>query len=408
MTEELNTLFDQWVGKDGPVALHLKQKLLPVEADEEGHGVIFPPTYADIGYNIDTLSDGTKVATIDSVGSQANRMEPVFKSAGKDNKGAELNPFAALVPQVEIILNVKEKDGEKYERRQSLLDLAHRSADAVVKATPTLSKIITPAFETLNRHGNAGPLCAVAPTSLLFGVWDSRDGTGEKRPRLVRSIIRAWDVEPLFSAAQFNSAWKSLDAADQDELKAAAEKAKKKLSETGFADAPAVFRKVSQNASKQMTEFRNGSPNPERRTLGGILVKGRIERNVTINLVALRAISGSLKASDDKPEVTAENLRRYLLSLALAVGTVDQELFLREGCLLRYADEDVWYAVPRRGDVKDENRIDLTSETAKKSLTAYAAKQTESVAKHWPTDLAHKFDLNEAKKIASKREETEE
>src|SRR6202023_328518 len=74
---------------DGPVALHLKQKLLPVEG--EG-GVVFPPTYADIGYNIDTLDDGTKIVTIDSVGSQANRMEPIFKRP----------PYAALVPQIEI------------------------------------------------------------------------------------------------------------------------------------------------------------------------------------------------------------------------------------------------------------------------------------------------------------------
>lgn len=55
-------LLDQWVeDQSDVVALHLKQKLVPVEG--EG-GVIFPPTYADIGYNIDTLSDGTKVATI--------------------------------------------------------------------------------------------------------------------------------------------------------------------------------------------------------------------------------------------------------------------------------------------------------------------------------------------------------
>ena len=41
-------LFDTWAtDPKGPVALHLKQKLLPVEA--EG-GVIFPPTYAGIGY----------------------------------------------------------------------------------------------------------------------------------------------------------------------------------------------------------------------------------------------------------------------------------------------------------------------------------------------------------------------
>lgn len=78
----------------GPVALHLKQKLLPVEG--EG-GVIFPPTYADIGYNIDTLSDGTKVVTIDSVGSQANRMEPIFKH----------EPYSSLVPQIEIELHTR-------------------------------------------------------------------------------------------------------------------------------------------------------------------------------------------------------------------------------------------------------------------------------------------------------------
>lgn len=73
-----DTINDWADNRDGPVALACKQKLLPVEG--EG-GVIFPPTYADIGYNIDTLSDGTKVATIDSVGSQANRMEPIDRQS---------------------------------------------------------------------------------------------------------------------------------------------------------------------------------------------------------------------------------------------------------------------------------------------------------------------------------------
>ena len=85
--EVTQALLDQWATDlNGPVALHLKQRLLPVEG--EG-GVIFPPTYADIGYNIDTLSDGTRVATIDSVGSQANRLEPIFKSTGKNAEGKD-------------------------------------------------------------------------------------------------------------------------------------------------------------------------------------------------------------------------------------------------------------------------------------------------------------------------------
>lgn len=73
LTEEL---LDHWAtDPKSAVALHLKQKLLPVEAMEGDQGIVFPPTYADIGYNIDSLA-GAKVATIDSVGSQANRMEP--------------------------------------------------------------------------------------------------------------------------------------------------------------------------------------------------------------------------------------------------------------------------------------------------------------------------------------------
>ncbi len=123
-------LLDTWAtDQNGPVALHLKQTLLPVEG--EG-GVIFPPTYADIGYSIDILSDGTRVAAIDSVGSQANRLEPIFK-AFPETQGK--NPLASLVPQLEILLEDKEGG-----TRRSVLDLAHRIADAVVQSSPTLSK----------------------------------------------------------------------------------------------------------------------------------------------------------------------------------------------------------------------------------------------------------------------------
>jgi CRISPR-associated protein Csb1 len=387
-------LLDQWIeDQSDVVALHLKQKLVPVEG--EG-GVIFPPTYADIGYNIDTLSDGTKVATIDSVGSQANRMEPLFKRP----------EYAALVPRIEIILSAAKKNGVQIERRQSLLDLAHRSADAVVKATPELERLITPAFEELHRHGNAGPLCAIAPTSLLFGVWDSRGGTGEKRPRLIRSIIRAWDVEPLYSAAQFNSIRKVLEEDEWEALEKEAKSNKTKLSEKGFDDAPAVFRKVSQSAAKHMTEFRNGAPNPERRTLGGVIARGAIERDVTINLVALRSICGTLAGGNGKPAISAEELRRYLLSLALLAGTNDQDLFLREGCLLRYADVDTWHSVPRRGA---EQAVDLASEDSKRTLFAYARKQAELISHYWPdSESEYRFDIKEAKKIIAKRDINEE
>jgi CRISPR-associated protein Csb1 len=376
-----------WISDRDAVALHLKQKLIPVEG--EG-GVIFPPTYADIGYNTDTLADGTKVATIDSVGSQANRMEPIFKQP----------PFSELVPQIEIELFTKDIDGERHTERRSIFDLAHRSADAVVYSCPTLAKDITKAFGALKRRGDAGPLCRLAPTSLIFGVWDSRGESSEKRPRVVRSIIRAWDVEPLYAAAQFNSIWKALDIDQQNELKKEAKSKKVELSEKGFADAPATFRKVSQSAEKYMQAFRNGSPNPERRVLGGIIARGRIEREITVNLVALRTISGQ-----DRDE--SEHLRRYLLALSLIAATTDIELFLREGCHLRFADgeAEVWTKVPRRGNPE---LIDLSSDTAKKTLLTYAQKAVEPLKSGWPKQLVHPFDLAAAKKLLAKKEAAEE
>jgi len=407
-SEETSELFDTWLAPHGPVALHLRQRLLPVEADENGRGVIFPPTYADIGYNIDTLADGTRVATIDTVGSQANRLEPIFKSTGKDDNGKELNPLASLVPQIEIALHKaggtkgkkKKAEGEgdvdvvEHIEKRSLLDLAHRSADAVVLASPTLAPEIAKAFEALHNKGNAVPLCTIAPTSLVFGVWDSRGGTGEKRPRLVRSIIRAWDVEVLHSAAQFNSVWKALSEDQQEELEKEAKAKKVKLSEKGFKDAPATFRKT------KIQEYRDGAPNPEARVLGGVIAKGAIERDVTINLVALRGLRG-------KDGAESMEVQKYLLSLALLAATAELELFLREGCLLRYANDDTWTEVPRRGEPA---KVGLPE---RGQLVAYAAAASAPFKEKWPQGLKkgdkpvleHEFDLAAAKKLLAKKDD---
>jgi len=424
MTSITDKELDAWATEaDGPVALRLKQTLLPVEDS----GIIFPPTYADVGYNIDTLSDGTRVVTIDSVGSQANRLEPIFKSESK-------NPAQWLVPQIEIVIrkedcgvceackkNGGQGGGKKAKKEactqprevtRSLLDLAHRAADAVVQSSPGLLELIAPAFKKL-QQGDAGPLCAIAPTSLVFGVWDSRGDTGEKRPRLVRSIIRAWDVDPLRAAAQFNSVWKLLDEEQKKELeKAVTEKDKtRRLSTVGLKDAPATFRKVSTTAAKYMREFLDGAPNPERRVLGGVRVNGpngRIEREVTVNLVALRGLRGESGAETNA-------IRKYLLGLSLMAATAEIELFLREGCLLRYAENaDAWYLVPRRGEPTQVNlRVDEIKKYAATVVEHFRSKWPELFGDKWGEGeawpgLKYEFDVKEAKKLLAKKTAEEE
>ncbi len=393
ITEEV---LNNWATDEkGPVALHMKQRLLPVEVLDEETGIIFPPTYADIGYNIDTLFDGTRVATIDSIGSQANRLEPNFKSNSQ-------NKEEWLVPQIEIVLRsepcgeceackeVKRVGGKSKasgcikpkQVKRSIFDLAHRAADAVVQSSPGLNGLIKDAFKAL-QEGDALPLCSLAPTSLVFGVWDSRGGSGEKRPRLVRSIIRAWDVEPLHAAAQFNSVWKALDEEQKEDLKKEATAKKVELSEKGFADAPAVFRKT------KIQLYREGTPNPEARVLGGIFVKGRIERDVTVNLVALRGLYGKYDMTNA--------IRKYLLGLSLLAATADIDLFLREGCHLRYAAEDNWFEVPRRG-----NPTLLKFPTDSKFLMNYIMEASKGFRSAWPEKLEYVFNLSEAKRLLAK------
>jgi CRISPR-associated protein Csb1 len=175
--------FDHYLTDDGVAALVIREFLAPVEGVD---GVIFPPTFAEGGgfpggYNIDGEGDRS-VCIIDTVGSQANRIEPIFAT----------QPFDALIPQIVV------KAGEK---EVNLLDAGHRAGDALVRCTE-LQDLLRKAFVSVLK-GDVTPIAKVSPTSLVFGVWDSRD-TQAKLPRLLASTIRAFGVRRLTRSAQYN------------------------------------------------------------------------------------------------------------------------------------------------------------------------------------------------------------
>ena len=220
---------------NGPAALVCRQWLMPVEGRD---AVIFPPTFAaaeggggKAGYNIDPIGDPTApdtkyVAIIDTVGSQANRMEPLFKKNGGAAAGDE-DPFPLLVPQIEI------KAGNK---TVNLLDAGHRAADAIVRYS-TLGPKLREALDAYQQSGDATELAKIAPTSLVFGAWDSRD-TQAKLPRLVASTIRAYDVIELKRSAQYNLPVDYIGLGMLDE--ADDKKVLDTASEFGFRHAPAA------------------------------------------------------------------------------------------------------------------------------------------------------------------------
>lgn len=328
--------FDEWLKPDGPIAITSVQYLEPVLGKD---AVIFPPTYPmpvlrgrvhtvkdgeyrvsvelppfrDIaaksenkekensqkepGYNIDHFRDGSNICEIDSPQSQSNRIEPGFKALAEGK----------LVPQ--IVIDVK---GDKV----NLLDAGHRAADALV----CFSSLCAEFFEAFAKaaKGNCWKLARLAPTSLLFGAWDSRS-TKAKLPRIFKAQIRATDVELLTRSAQYVPATDYIQSGAIDEELNKGGEDKNPLSAEGF----------------------NAVPAP--RMHGGVIVKGEIKREAIINLAALREIRAEREETNkDTGEVVKHDcsaeLQRYLLALALTCLSRPAPLNLREGCLLRIPD----------------------------------------------------------------------
>lgn len=343
---------------DPPAAIVLREFLTPVEGKD---GVFFPPTFAAAenskefpgGYNIDHLDNGENVCLVDSVGSQANRIEPMFATGD----------YAALVPQLVV---------EAGEKKVNILEAGHRAGDAIVRCTE-LKDALQKAFQDLKK-GNAVPLAKLAPTSLVFGVWDSRD-TQAKAPRLLASTIRAFNVAKLTRSAQYNPA---IEYVEERLLEETEDKnALKAYSERGFRHVPASA------------------------THGGVIAKGDIRREVTLQLAALRVLRG---ASEDE----TKKLRAYLLGLALVAFTKPAVGFLRQGCNLvldgdRKPESKVVYPDGRREDSGLTHAAALAF--AKTAASAFGIGESKTVK--FDTKLAKDETSGEGKKKAPKKAKAE-
>jgi CRISPR-associated protein Csb1 len=274
--------FDRYLSDDGPAAIVIREYLMPVEGPD---GVLFPATFAagdgfPGGYNIDGDPNGTNICLVDSVGSQANRTEPMFAE----------EKYRSLVPQIVV------KAGEK---EVNILEAGHRAGDAIVRCSE-LQQTLQDAFKSVLK-GDSEPLARIAPTSLVFGVWDSRD-TQAKLPRLIASTIRAFDVRKLTRSAQYVPATEYV--ADKLLDEPTDKPTRDAYAERGFIHVPAT-----------------GSH-------GGIVAKGGVRRDATLGLAALRLLFAG------KEEKRTLALRRYILGLALTAFTRNPSGYLRQGCLL--------------------------------------------------------------------------
>jgi CRISPR-associated protein Csb1 len=308
-------VFDYLLTDSGPAAIVLKQWLKPV-----GDPIIFPPTYANPKekdppvYNIDRFGEATtlekrfekfkkthtfmdservehgkvdSVCVIDSIPSQANRIEPVFARLA-DDQG---NPVK-LVPTVKVNARI----GDEVVNLDLLTDAGHRIADAMLRYTSIADEVSIAILA--RKKGDSTPIAKLAPTSLVFGMWDSQK-SGVKIPRLINSIIRAYDIREYRRSSQFNPAM------DFEAAGVTTDKGDVRLSEVGMDGAPSTFQ------------------------LGGIEALGGICRDASLNLCTLRDIQSTSAENTRK-------LQRYVLGLSLVAITYfdGKALNLRQGCQL--------------------------------------------------------------------------
>ncbi|MDR1282316.1 MAG: type I-U CRISPR-associated protein Cas7 [Opitutaceae bacterium] len=326
------TKFDHYLTPDGPAALVIREHLAPVEGAD---AVFFPATYAprkkgdEAGYNIDGPNrtenpSAQNIVLVDSVGSQANRIEPLFAE----------DDYAGLVPQ--IVITASE------EKSMNLLDVGHRAGDAIARCSE-LKDTLQAAFKSVLK-GDAAPLAKIAPTSLVFGVWDSRD-TQAKLPRLLASTIRAYNVRKLTRSAQYTPAtdYAALEIFSEEEKQKAEGDSSNPLAARGFVHVPSSG------------------------THGGVIADGGIRRDATLALSALKL----LKA--DTPEITLK-LRRYILGLALVAFTRLPLGYYRQGTILVGATDDNGNPLPRTFDEVSLNgtRADATAKITPQVALDYA------------------------------------
>lgn len=356
--------FDHYLSDDGPAALVIREHLMPVEGVD---GVVFPATFAPApadgfagGYNIDGELNGKNVALIDSVGSQANRIEPLFME----------EKLKHLVPQIVV------KAGDK---EVSILEAGHRAGDAIVRCS-SLQQELQGGFLAVLK-GDAAPLASIAPTSLVFGVWDSRD-TQAKLPRVIASTIRAYNVRKLQRGAVYVPPvnYSDMEVFSAEEQQKAEGDKKSPLAKRGFVHVPA-----------------SGSH-------GGVIAEGGIRRDATLGLAALRL----LRSGKDAERTLA--LRRYILGLSLVAFTQNPATYLRQGCMLvanpDKANENEFVEVHPNGkrvpiSITKEEAIKYATDAAK----AFGVGESRTVPfdkERAKKDVSGEGDTKGAKKAAKK------
>lgn len=313
MSAPVRDLIESLLYGQNTVAITLDQPLRPLIGR-----TVYPASYAageggkDKGprYCITELRNGENVCVVDSLPSQANRIEQAWANEAT---------YASLFPKVTV--EAKLADGSTSQR--SIMELGHRAADGAVLASDLAEHATKAMRDLVASPASPVALARLSPSSLLMGLWDSRrNSTHLKLPRAFSATIEATNVAERVRHAQYNSAWHAvtLDKELQDAMKGM------KASEIGLDGAPAG----------------DG--------LGGVEVYGQIRRQAWLSAVPLRS---NLALRGTRPENAAHALAaEYVAAMGLLALTMPPSPWLRSGCNLLPEGEAILQLVSRDGNAQ--------------------------------------------------------
>ena len=304
---------------------------------------IFPPTYEGGEYATEKrLIDGETVdcVLLDSVQSQANRMEEALLDAWEDQ----------LIKLPVITVDFSGTEVSTVGRITSL-ETPHRVADAILRDSfhdgkPFRQSEIGKRLDDVNTR-NATALFELCPTALIFGMWDSagpKGGMGAKFQRAMVSEIVGIDatfgvktssrVDPLGIMRQAGPVYKSKTGGwTLNEEEARKEK-----------DASVKYGKDG-----KPSEINHGNVTPSI-SPGGVTIRRGLQTTV-LSLPALRRLRFPINGEKGSREIDVA-AQTVLASLALCAATLscEQGCDLRSRCLLVPTGDLSWELINRPGE----------------------------------------------------------
>ncbi len=320
---------------------------------------VFPPTYEGGKYATEERIDPEtgevkKCVLLDSVQSQANRMELALLEAHRTGK----------VKLPLLIARFVDPDLDKKFTVTSL-EAPHRIADALFRDSLLDGTIFRKSdrgrlLDTADIRDATG-LFGLCPTALVFGLWDStgpRGGLGCKFQRAIVSEIVGYDaISGKKTSSRLDPAQIRLDAGPLYPRGIAVTDAPHWTLEDGAGKTEKSKPKKLGKDGKP-SEVNHGNIRPSISDDGGGFTITKAKQTTTLSLAVLRRLRFPVNDAADSSHGINLAARTTLAALGLAAGSLARvDTDLRSRCQLFAEQGPVWELLDRPGETPQEYEL---------------------------------------------------